>query len=297
MASPAEHSTRRPYPRAPIRLARSIAVTSGKGGVGKSNLAVNIAVAAAQRGMRVCLFDADLGLANTDVLCDLQPRYTLHDVVSGQRHLHEVIMLAPGGFHLIPGASGITRMADLDAHHCQHLVAQLRTLEQLADVFIIDTGAGISANVLAFAAAAQSVVLTTTPEPPAIMDGYATVKALHRRVPETQIRVAVNMAEEGEGRDAFGRIDRVSRTFLRRSLTYAGAIPRDRAVPEAVRVRLPFSLYAPDARATRAVDGLAARLLGMESPGRASEGFLARIARILGVSERYQPPQIVPVSF
>lgn len=270
----------------PIRLARAIAVTSGKGGVGKSNVAVNLAVSLAQRGLKVCLLDADLGMANADVLCNLTPRTTLEHVVAGKCRLWEAMLLAPGGFRLIPGASGVTTIADLDAVQRRGILRQLAALERVADVIIIDTGAGINTNVLAFAAAAHTVVITTTPEPTAITDGYGMIKSLLSRSPTARLELVVNMAADNtEGEQVFARIDRVSRTFLNRSLVFGGAIPHDPAVPLAVRQRVPFVLHNPDSSATTALRRLARHLSGeneVESVAEKQGGFFSRLTRWLG---------------
>ncbi len=278
-----------------VRMARAIAVASGKGGVGKSNIAVNLAVAMAQRGLKVCLLDADLGMANADVLCNLQPRLTLEHVVMGKCRLVEAMLLAPGGFRLIPGASGVARLADLGPSQRHSLLQQLVALDRVADVIVIDCGAGISANVVGFASAAQNVLVTTTPEPTAITDGYGMVKSLLAHSAHLKMHLVVNMAaSEAEARNVFNRINRVTHTFLDRSLEYAGWVPNDAIVPAAVRQRLPFVLYAPDSAATHAVKRLAQRLTTPEqqddlNPDQAQEsrggGFFGRLATWLGLSE------------
>src|SRR3954471_2803638 len=160
--------------------ANVIAVTSGKGGVGKSNVAVNLAIKFAAAGKNVVLLDADLGLANADVLCNIDLPCNLSHVIARKKELREVMVRAPGGFHLIGGASGLARMADLTDFDRQRLVDALGELEQQCDIILIDTGAGISPNVLSFTRAADHVLVVTTPEPTAITDAYAVVKVLHR---------------------------------------------------------------------------------------------------------------------
>ena len=270
-------------------MARVIAVTSGKGGVGKTNIAVNLAVALTRLGQRVCLLDADLGLANADVLCSLTPRLTLEHVVSGRCRLAEAMLLAPGGFRLIPGACGVARLADLAGADRLALLGQLEALERVTDTLIIDTGAGLSRNVLAFAAAAQQVVVVTTPEPTALTDGYGMIKALLQQSAGSRIDLLVNMVcHAGEGDSVFTRMDRVSRTFLKRPLGFAGSVPIDQAVREAVRHRVPFTLYAPDNPATAALDRLARRVSGIAHEaasartGDPSVGFFGRLAEFFG---------------
>src|SRR5687767_6237710 len=152
------------------RRASVIAITSGKGGVGKSNVAVNLAIKLSAAGKRVVLLDADLGLANADVLCGVDLRSNLSHVIARKKELHEVMVKAPGGFRLIGGASGLARMADLSDLERQRIVSALAELEESADIILIDTGAGISPNVLSFTRAADQVLVLTTPEPTAITD-------------------------------------------------------------------------------------------------------------------------------
>ena len=269
----------------PARLARAIAVSSGKGGVGKTNLAVNLAVSFAERGIRTALLDADLGLANADVLCGLTPRATLEDVVSGEMTLEDVMVHAPGGFRLLPGASGVSRLADMGLTQRRSVLEQLMRLERAVDVLIIDTGAGIGANSMAFAAASHTILVATTPEPTSIADAYGAIKTLVARGCRDGLQLVVNMAEsDDEALAVHARIDRVSRAFLGVRLAYAGAVPLDPAVPAAVRRREPVAVASPYAPASRAIRQLSRTISGESLPVPLSDhrkGFLARLTGFL----------------
>src|SRR5258708_22640112 len=169
-----------------------IAITSGKGGVGKSNIAVNLAVKLAEAGKDVILLDADLGLANADVLCNLDLPYNLSHVIARKKDVRDVMYKAPGGFRLIGGASGLARMADLTEYDRQRLINALGELEQQADVILIDTGARISPNVLSFTRAADNVLVVTTPEPTAITDAYAVIKVINKDGQRRRMSLLVN---------------------------------------------------------------------------------------------------------
>ena len=271
----------------PRRLARAIAVTSGKGGVGKSNLSVGLAIGFARRGLKTCLLDADLGMANADVLCGLSPEHTLESVVRGARRLSEVVVPAPGGFFLIPGASGVGRIANLQVAEQRRLVEQLRLLERTVDMVVIDTGAGVGSGVMTFAAAAGVTLVAVTPEPTSMTDAYGAIKVLAAEVPDTRIRLVVNMASSPtEAREVHERIDRVSRRFLGKGVEFAGAIPLDSNLPQAVRRQQPLAVLNPQSPAAVAVDGIAGMLAGeSEAGGHAASaasvegaGFLQRLA-------------------
>lgn len=278
------------------RRATVLAVTSGKGGVGKSNVAVNLAVCLAQAGKRVILLDADLGLANADVLCNVDVRSNLAHVVARQKQLQDVTVEAPGGFKLIGGASGLAKMADLTDADRHRLLLALDAIEAEADVIILDTGAGISPNVLSFNRAADHVLVVTTPEPTAITDAYASIKVLTRRPtiasgPEStgnafggRISLLVNQATgPGEAQQVYDRISKVAKQFLGVSVFDAGFVPRDSAVTDAVRRRSPFVIAFPKSPASRAVGQLAVRLEhGVHRPER--KGFFQRLGRWMGGS-------------
>lgn len=261
-----------PARRPRVRLARAIAIASGKGGVGKTNLAVNLSIALAE-SRRVCLFDADFGLANADVLCGLSPRSTLEEVLVAGKSLEEVMVAAPGGFRLLPGASGVASLANLNAEGRRRLLEELSRLERSADLLVIDTAAGIGANTMAFAAAAHLALVAVTPEPTSITDAYGAIKTLVAKVRAPRIRLVVNMANDrDEGEEVFRRIDRVSRTFLDTPLELAGIVPYDPAVRMSVRKREPLLLAAPDAPSARAIRALARGLLATESSLSGDEG-------------------------
>ena len=246
---------------APPRLARSIAIASGKGGVGKTSVAVNLAARLAQMGRRVILLDADLGCANADVMCNILPSGSLAHVVAGRMGIDDALLDAPGGFKLVPGASGLAQMANLGRPERVALIRQLQTLEQRADVMLIDTGAGVGPNVLGFLGAVDQVLVVTTSEPTAIADAYALIKTLSRQSPEADLRVLVNMVrDDAEGRAVFARLSAVCQRFLRIRPSYAGHIVQDPRVMHGVRRRKPYLLEFPACAAASCVDQLAHRM-------------------------------------
>jgi flagellar biosynthesis protein FlhG len=281
------------------RTARAnvIAVTSGKGGVGKSNIAINLAIQFASAGREVVLLDADLGLANADVLCNIDLPFNLSHVIARKKELSEVLVRAPGGFRLIGGASGLARMADLSDSDRQRLVDALAELEQQADVIIIDTGAGISPNVLSFTRAADQVLVVTTPEPTAITDAYAVIKVISRQAlvgaatgglpvgspaenPENRLSLLVNQARSAaEAQVVQERIAKVAKQFLSVSVLDAGYVPADEQVMLAVRRRTPFVLGSPHCPASQSVARLAMRLQQGVGNKLDTGGFFSRMSR------------------
>ncbi|MEO6437199.1 MAG: MinD/ParA family protein [Tepidisphaeraceae bacterium] len=263
------------------RRASVIAVTSGKGGVGKSNIAVNLAIQLAAAGKSVVLLDADLGLANADVLCNVDLPCNLSHVIARKKVLAEVLIDAPGGFKLIGGASGLARMADLSDFDRQRLVNAMGELEQQADVILVDTGAGISPNVLSFTRAADHVLVVTTPEPTAITDAYAVVKVLSRDGGERRISLLVNQVRSvNEAKVVHGRIAKVAKQFLGVNVLDAGHVMSDECVPQAVRRRLPFVLGSPRCAASQCVAQLAMRLeQGVAASAGDQAGFFNRMTR------------------
>ena len=259
-----------------------IAVASGKGGVGKTNLVANLAIALQRRGRRVVVIDADLGLANLDTLLGLTPHATLRQVLRGECAIGDVLVDGPSGIRIVPAASGYEDLTRLSDGQRLTLLEQVDSLDGEFDVLLIDTGAGISANVTFFATAAQETLVVVTPEPTALTDAYALVKVLATRHAEDSFAVLVNMARsEIEARKTFTQLARVSERFLHVSLRFAGWVPWDSEVPEAVRRQQPVVDLAPATPATRAIDGLAARLCAAPTQAKAKGGLQFFFRRLL----------------
>lgn len=258
---------------------RTIAVTSGKGGVGKSHLALNLAVALAEEGASVCLLDGNLGLGNIDLLCGLNGYWNLSHVVTGARTLQDVLLEGPAGVHVIPGASGITEVADCPLSAHRDILRQLEELEVTHDFLLIDTGSGIHRLVRQFSTAADQTLIITTPEPTAIADAYATVKSLSATLgPELQ--VVVNQADAPEqARRIIDRLQQTARMFLHVDLGSAGFVPRDPSVVQAVIQRTPFLLGTPFSPAARAVRQLAQRIRGGARVSSTPGTFFSRLWR------------------
>ncbi len=266
--------------------ARVIAVTSGKGGVGKSNTSVNLAIALAQQGCRTILLDADLGLANVEVLMGFNAVYTLQDVIDGDRTIREVLVRAPGGIHVVPGTSGLAQVADLPTSARHNVLKGIAELQQMADFIIVDTMAGIGQNAVGFVLAADEVLLVTTPEPSAIVDAYAMLKTIYNNREDAVIRLLVNMAAyENQGKAVAAKLTNVARQYLGRNLSYLGYVPRDPHVSQAVMQSTPFSLAYPAAPATRSIQQIAAHMLHQQVKSEPKkETFFRRFAQSLGIA-------------
>jgi flagellar biosynthesis protein FlhG len=232
-----------------------LSFTSGKGGVGKTHIVVNLAYALQSLGARVMLLDADLGLANVDVLLGLAPRFTIQDVLEGHKTLEDVLVTGPAGMLILPAGSGVPELADLSEAQRLQLLTALETLEQEIDFLLIDTGAGISANVMYFNMAAQDIVVVVTPEPTSITDAYALMKVLCTKYDEKHFKVIMNnVADANEAKEAFRRLHLVAERFLNISIDYLGFILHDKSFSQAVRQQralldiYPSSVAAPGFR-------------------------------------------------
>lgn len=249
--------------------ARVITVTSGKGGVGKSNVAVNLAVQMHKLGKKVIVFDADFGLANVEVMFGAIPKFNLSDVIYRGKGIQEIISEGPMDIGFISGGTGITGLNDLTQEQVRSLTGSLGELDKLADVIIIDTGAGISSQVLEFVIASPEVFIVTTPEPSSLTDAYSLMKALYKNPkfsPEyTKISVLANRVTSlEEGQNVYDKLDSVVRQFLQGEISYVGMIPQDKELEQAVRQQKTVSIYAPTSISARAFEVMASNILNYE---------------------------------
>lgn len=252
---------------------RILAVASGKGGVGKTNLAANLAVAMGQLGRQVLLFDADLSLANTEVLFGLVPRLTVRHVVEEKRELSEIVMKGPAGIDIVPASSGVAGLAELPAAIACDLIGSLTTLAQSYEVVLIDIPSGIGPNALRFAALADELLVVVTPEPTSVADAYALVKVMNRRNQGQPLRGIVNMAFGREAEHVAQAFGQITSRFLGQDIEFLNGVPWDDRVPEAVRRQQPFVVCYPNCRASRTVRDLA---IALQTPSeRRSNGMVA----------------------
>ncbi|WNO07894.1 MinD/ParA family protein [Teredinibacter sp. KSP-S5-2] len=242
----------------PIKV---IAVTGGKGGVGKTNISVNLSIALAEMQRRVVLLDADLGLANVDVLLGLNAQYTLAHVLEGTKSLREILVQGPGGIRVVPASSGVQQMAALSPQEHAGLIHAFGELSEQMDVLVVDTAAGISDTVVSFVRASQEVVVVVCDEPSSITDAYALIKLLNKEHGLYRFRVVANMTRTSqEGMNLFNKLNTVCDRFLDASLHYIGAVPFDENVRKAVQKRKALLEYAPRAKAASAIRVIAQKI-------------------------------------
>lgn len=266
-----------------VRQTRTIAVASGKGGVGKSNIALNLSILLSAAGNRVALVDADLGLANLDVLLDVDTRANLSHVIAGQRRLEDVVVDLPCGVQFVPGASGISQLANLTDFQRAGLLDQLSALESDNDLVVVDCGAGIGKDVMGMIVGSDNALIVANPEPPAITDAYALIKVLKRQGYSGTVSLLVNMAgDRQEARATFQRISGVAKQFLDLRILDAGHVLADQKVTEAVRRRQPFVLEYPRCQASRCLAALANKLCQGSWLVGQKEGFFRRVANWFG---------------
>lgn len=241
----------------PRPLARVITVTSGKGGVGKSNVSINLAIQLAKLGQRVIILDADFGLANIEIMFGTVPKHNLCDLIYQGKNITEIITQGPAGVGFISGGSGIAGLSNLNREYLTYIIQNLAKLDSIADTIIIDTGAGISDAVLEFLVASGEIILVTTPEPTSITDSYSLLKALNRHPrfskDMTTIKVLANRVDHiEEGKGLYQKLNAVVARYLKIPISYLGAIPHDPLLSKAVMQQMPVSLANENAKSTKA---------------------------------------------
>lgn len=240
------------------RKCKFVTVTSGKGGVGKSTFVINYAIALARRGKKVALFDADLGMANIDVLLKCNSRYNIVDVIDGRKTISEVICPAAGGINIIAGGSGMQRLSGLSAVEYNRISNGFSYLESNFDYVIFDTSAGLSKNVTNFIFSSDETIILTTPEPHAITDAYSIIKVILENSREVKLKLIINKCETpAEGAEVLNRITNVVKNFLNYSMEPFGIIPESRIVIRSVKEQYPFVLKYPSSKVALSIEDLA----------------------------------------
>ncbi|WP_083189784.1 MinD/ParA family protein [Orenia metallireducens] len=258
-------------------------VTSGKGGVGKSNFTANLALALNALGKKVIVLDADLGMANLDVILGVTPTYNLEHVMQGRKTLQEVIVEGPNGLSLIPGGSGIQELANLSQYQINNLISDFVRVGEEFDIILIDTGAGLAHNVVNFILGADEAIVISTPEPTSITDAYGVVKVISKHDREANIKLVINQAEnEREGERIANRLIKTAYDFLELDIELLGVIPKDNAVVKSVMSRSPFLLEFPRAKVSKSINLTAAKLVDAEVC-QDSEGIRGLFNRFLGI--------------
>jgi flagellar biosynthesis protein FlhG len=269
------------------QTAKVITVTSGKGGVGKTNITVNLAIALSEMGKRVTIIDADFGLPNIDVMLGIVPKYTLLDVINDNRNILEVLSDGPRNIRFISGGSGVEELVKLDKDQLDKFVSNIALLDRISDVILIDTGAGLSENVMSFVMAADEVLLVTTPEPTSITDAYALIKMIANRDKDKKVRVIVNRAENAnEARDILMKLSVVTDRFLELKIDPLGYILQDEMVIKAVKMQQPFSLSYPKCQASKHIKDISSKIFNVKYDKSNDENtgiksFVSRLVNLL----------------
>lgn len=277
---------------APRPLARVITVTSGKGGVGKSNTSINLACQFKRLGQRVIIFDADFGLANIEIMFGTVPKYNLSDLIYQGKSIMDIITWGPMDIGFISGGSGISGLSNLSHDYLNYIVQHLSKLDAAADIIIIDTGAGISDAVLDFLVASGEILVVATPEPTSITDSYSLLKALNQHPrysrEESKIKVVANkVSDEIEGESLYNKLNTVVNRYLHMPIAYLGAIPQDRHLEEAVMQQMPVSMQSPNSKSAIAFEKMAYILMDKEyDKSLAKRGMAAFFSHIIAGNKK-----------
>lgn len=263
---------------------RVIAVSSGKGGVGKTSFVVNLAIALAELNYRVIVLDGDLGLANVDVVLGITPKYSIKHLLSGEKSIEEILCPIKKGIKVLPGASGMVDLANLDRGQLNNVLINLGRLEKMADVLLIDTGAGLGHTVLNFICASDDVILITTPEPPSMADAYGLLKSLKAQNEKLDINVVVNRVHnESEAEVSFERLDHAAKRFLGLKLNFLGWIYEDPLMGRSIMEQKPLGFANPQSNAYKYIKWIAGNVTGIynqpPSPSGGIKGFINSLLR------------------
>jgi len=248
------------------RKTKVIAVTSGKGGVGKTNFTINLAYSLINLGFKVLVFDADIGFANVDVLLGIMPKYNIADVLHGEKKLLDIIEKGPGGLEIISGGSGIHDIMRLENHKIEYILNQFYQIEDYADYLLIDTGAGLSNTVFNFVNSADEVIVVTTPEPTSLTDAYAMMKALTMNNEGLKMKLVVNRVEdEKDALDVYYKLKRVIQRFLSIELDFLGYIYDSKHIIESVKNQMPLLMEQPNSNVAKKFNSIALKLIGNDT--------------------------------
>ena len=263
---------------------RVIAVTSGKGGVGKTSFTVNLALALAEYGRRIIILDGDLGLANVDIAFGLTARYTIEHLLSGEKTIEQIMLTGPRGIGIIPGGSGVQGLANLERAKLSNVIANLGRLETMTDLLIIDTGAGLGHTVINFLRAADDIIMVTTPEPTALTDAYGLLKTLRKEAGEVPIHVVINrVRNQKDAQATFKRLEMAVHKFLDGSLDFMGWVFDDPFVGRSVMQQEPLGISFPESPAYKCIQWIAGTVAGIyQRPPRQAggvKGFLSKLLR------------------
>ena len=268
----------------PDKGPRTITVTSGKGGVGKTNFVVNLGLSLANLKQRVVIFDADLGLSNVDILMGINPPGNLYELLYNNKNIEDIIGLGPKNLRFISGGSGFQELSNLDQKQRQNLIDSLIHFQNKTDFVLIDTGAGISKNVLGFVAAADEVIVIVTPEPTSLTDAYSLIKVMSKFDVQSEVNLIVNMAiNKREAQQTADKIIMVANRFLNIKVSHLGSICMDPIVSQAVKGQNPFVLSKPNSSAARSLANIAENLInGYQQPVKGIGGFIGKLIRLFG---------------
>lgn len=260
--------------------ARVCAIVSGKGGVGKSNLSVNLAISLIESGSRVLVLDLDIGMANLDILMGVHSKHNIVDMVEQELSILDIIETGPGRIDYIAGGNGLNQLFELSHRHFDHFTEQIRVIQDAYDYIFLDMAAGASKDSLQFITAADEILLVTTPEPTAITDAYAMLKFVYKQEPEANVSLIVNRVEHAsEGKQIGRRIQQAASQFLQKEIHMLGVLPDDGVVFKAVKEQIPYTLHTPNSSVAKAMKQLSTAYKNESTMPEKEEGFLQRFSR------------------